>query len=133
MATMSSSISCTRWANSAWVRAWASTVAAMAPADVAVTMSGVMRSIPTRYCSAPASKDPLVPPPARTNAVGPTVPSVMAPSLASPGHHCQPPAAAVTTSTWLPARTRVLGHSERGTTARSTATAIPLGSGPGRR
>ena len=53
----------------------------------------------------------------------------MAPSLASPGHHCQPPAAAVTTSTWLPARTRVLGHSERGTTARSTRHGDPLGLG----
>ena len=58
-------------ANSARVRAWASTVAAMAPAEVAVTMSGTMPSTPTRYCSAPTSKDPLVPPPARTNAVGP--------------------------------------------------------------
>ena len=70
-ASTSASISSTRCANSGSVRACASTVAAMAPAEVAVMMSGTIPSTPTRYCSTPTSKDPLVPPPARTNAVGP--------------------------------------------------------------
>ncbi len=72
MAKMSSSTSWTRRVNSSRVRACANTEAAMAPADVAVMMSGTIRSVPTRYCSAPTSKEPFVPPPASTNAVGPT-------------------------------------------------------------
>ena len=70
-ARTSSSISSTRASNSSSVRACASTVAAMAPAEVAVMIAGVIRSTPTRYCSTPTSNEPLVPPPARTNAVAP--------------------------------------------------------------
>ena len=84
MAKMSASISSTRWTNSLWVRACANTVAAMAPAEVAVTMSGMTPSTSTRYCNAPTSKDPLVPPPASTNAVfRPGEVSLMVTSLAS--------------------------------------------------
>ena len=71
IARMSSSICCTLWANSGKVRAWANTTAPMAPADVAVMMSGRMPSVAIRYCSAPTSNDPLVPPPAKTNTVEP--------------------------------------------------------------
>ena len=84
MARTSPSISSTRWANSSSVRAWASTVAAMAPAEVAVTISGTMCSTPIRYWRTPTSKEPLVPPPARTNAVGPVRGGVDIRSILSP-------------------------------------------------
>ena len=95
------------------VRACASTVAAMAPAEVAVMMSGTIPSTPTRYCSTPTSKEPLVPPPARTNAVGPEAGFVRigdSGTARSAAHNdAQPPAAAVTTSTRDPARAGVRG------------------------
>ena len=76
-------------------------------------MSGAIPSTPTRYCSTPTSKEPLVPPPARTKAVGPGRGSGGIEGFWHPppgadkdasGDGAHPPAAAVTTSTREPAR-----------------------------
>ena len=98
-------------------------------------MSGAIPSTPTRYWSTPTSKEPLVPPPARTNAVGPgrgsgSIEGLWHRPRRAPTTTLSRRPPAVTTSTREPARAGVLAHSERGTTQRSTATATPLGSSP---
>ena len=124
-ARTSRSSSSTRASNSSRVRAWESTVAAMAPAEVAVTTSGTMPSTPTRYCNTPTSKDPLVPPPARTNAVGP-VPGDggIRPILA--------PVRAPTKTVSGPGARAVLVHARGGSATGRRAHHLDQGAGAGR-
>ncbi len=111
------------------VRAWANTDAATAPADGAVMMSGMIRSVPTRYWRAPTSNEPLVPPPASTKAVGPSR-SEGSSSDHPPRLPLPPPAAAVTISIGLPTGTPVPHHSDPGIRPVDRHR-NPLGLGPG--